>query len=101
MGAISARYADLSIVTSDNPRTENAQRIIEDIESGMKGARFRSIADRHQAIFEALNDAKTGDIVMIAGKGHEDYQILGEVKHHFSDVEVAQEALAAWHGVRR
>ncbi|MEQ1515179.1 MAG: UDP-N-acetylmuramoyl-L-alanyl-D-glutamate--2,6-diaminopimelate ligase [Usitatibacteraceae bacterium] len=98
MGTISARYADLSIVTSDNPRTENAQRIIEDIESGMKGAKFRSIPDRHQAIFEALNDAKAGDIVMIAGKGHEDYQVIGDVKHHFSDVEVAQEALATWHG---
>ncbi len=101
MGAISARYADLSIVTSDNPRTENPQRIIEDIESGMKGARLKSISDRHQAIFEALNEAKTGDIVVIAGKGHEDYQIVGETKHHFSDIEVAQEALDAWHGVSR
>ena len=98
MGGISARYADLSIVTSDNPRTENPQRIIEDIEAGMKGAPFKSIADRQQAIFEALNDARTGDIVVIAGKGHEDYQIIGETKHHFSDVEVAEEALAAWHG---
>ena len=98
MGGISARYADLSIVTSDNPRTENPQRIIEDIEAGMKGAPFKSIADRQQAIFEALNDARTGDIVVIVGKGHEDYQIIGETKHHFSDVEVAEEALAAWHG---
>ncbi len=101
MGAISARYADLSIVTSDNPRTENPERIIEDIESGMKGARLKSISDRHQAIFEALNEARTGDIVVIAGKGHEDYQIVGETKHHFSDIEVAQEALDAWHGVGR
>jgi UDP-N-acetylmuramoyl-L-alanyl-D-glutamate--2,6-diaminopimelate ligase len=99
MGGISARYADLSIVTSDNPRTENPQRIIEDIETGMKGARFKSIPDRHQAVFEALNEATTGDIVMIAGKGHEDYQIVGETRHYFSDAEVAREALAAWHGV--
>ena len=98
MGTISARYADLSIVTSDNPRTENPQGIITDIETGMKGATYKSIADRQQAIFEALNDARTGDIVVIAGKGHEDYQIVGESKHHFSDVEVAEEALAAWHG---
>ena len=98
MGGISARYADLSIVTSDNPRTENPQGIITDIETGMKGATYKSIADRQQAIFEALNDARTGDIVVIAGKGHEDYQIVGESKHHFSDVEVAEEALAAWHG---
>ena len=101
MGGISARYADLSIVTSDNPRTEKPQRIIEDIEAGMKGASFKSIADRQQAIFEALNEARTGDIVVIAGKGHEDYQIVGETKLPFSDAEVAQEALAAWHAVRR
>ena len=101
MGGISACYADLSIVTSDNPRTENPQRIIEDIEAGMKGATFKSIADRHQAIYEALNAAKTGDIVVIAGKGHEDYQIVGETKHRFSDVEVAQEALATWHGAHK
>ena len=101
MGGISACYADLSIITSDNPRTENAQRIIEDIEAGMKGATFRSIPNRQQAIFEALNEARTGDIVVIAGKGHEDYQIIGETRHHFSDVEVAQDALDAWHGVSR
>ena len=98
MGGISACYADLSIVTSDNPRTENPNSIIADIETGMKGATFKSIADRHQAIYEALNDAKAGDIVVIAGKGHEDYQVVGETKLHFSDVEVAEEALAAWHG---
>ena len=98
MGGISACYADLSIVTSDNPRTENPDSIIADIETGMKGATFKSIPDRHQAIYEALNDAKAGDIVVIAGKGHEDYQVVGETKLHFSDVEVAEEALAAWHG---
>ena len=101
MGGISARYADLSIVTSDNPRSENPHSIIADIEAGMKGAPFKSISDRHQAIYEALNEAKTGDIVVIAGKGHEDYQIVGATRQHFSDVEVAQEALAAWHGVRK
>jgi UDP-N-acetylmuramoyl-L-alanyl-D-glutamate--2,6-diaminopimelate ligase len=88
-------------VTSDNPRTEDPQRIIEDILGGMKGAKLRAIPDRHQAIFEALNEAKTGDIVVVAGKGHEDYQVIGETKHHFSDVEVAQEALDAWHGVSK
>ena len=101
MGGISACYADLSIVTSDNPRTENPQRIIEDIEAGMKGAALKLISDRQQAIFEALNEARTGDIVVIAGKGHEDYQIIGESKQHFSDIELAQEALSAWHGVSR
>ena len=101
MGGISACYADLSIITSDNPRTENAQRIIEDIAAGMKGATLKSISDRHQAIFGALNAARTGDIVVIAGKGHEDYQIIGQTKQHFSDVEVAQEALTAWHGASK
>ena len=104
MGTISARYADLTIITSDNPRTEDPQRIIGDIEAGIdagKGAApYRAVVDRQQAIYEALNDARAGDIVVIAGKGHEDYQIIGETKHHFSDVEVAQEALAAWHGGR-
>ena len=102
MGAISARYADVSIITSDNPRTEDPLRIIADIEAAFsKGdAPYRAIADRQQAIYEALNVARAGDIVVIAGKGHEDYQIVGETKHHFSDVEVAQEALTAWRGGR-
>jgi len=102
MGAISARYADLSIITSDNPRTEDPALIIADIEAAFtKGdAHYRAIVDRHQAIYEALNAAQAGDIVVIAGKGHEDYQILGETKHHFSDVEVAREALSTWRGSR-
>ncbi|MEP7156388.1 MAG: UDP-N-acetylmuramoyl-L-alanyl-D-glutamate--2,6-diaminopimelate ligase [Betaproteobacteria bacterium] len=106
MGAISARYADLSIITSDNPRTEDPALIIADIEAaftkgaGSESKHYRAIVDRHQAIYEALNAARAGDIVVIAGKGHEDYQILGETKHHFSDVEVAREALATWRGSR-
>ena len=98
MGAVSAQFADLTIVTSDNPRTEDAQRIIADIEPGMIGAAYRVVADRYQAIYEALNAANQSDIVLIAGKGHEDYQIIGESKQHFSDVEVAVEALAQWKG---
>ena len=100
MGAISARYADVSIITSDNPRTEDPQRIIGDIEAGMGNAPYRLIVDRQQGIYEALNEARANDIVVIAGKGHEDYQIVGETKHHFSDVEVAREALSAWRGAR-
>jgi UDP-N-acetylmuramoyl-L-alanyl-D-glutamate--2,6-diaminopimelate ligase len=100
MGAVSARYADLSIITSDNPRTEDPQRIVDDVEAGMGAAPFRVIVDRQQAIYEALNEARAADIVVIAGKGHEDYQILGTTKHHFSDVEVAEEALASWKGGR-
>ena len=108
MGAISARFADLTIVTSDNPRTEDPALIIADIVAGMGGganankgaASLRTVADRQQAIFEALNEANAGDIVVIAGKGHEDYQIVGAAKHHFSDVEVAQDALSRWRGAR-
>ena len=106
MGAISARYADLTIITSDNPRSEDPAAIIADIEAGIDaGAKkpptsWRAVVDRHQAIFEALNEASAGDIIVIAGKGHETYQIVGDAKLHFSDVEVAQEALSAWRGGR-
>jgi UDP-N-acetylmuramoyl-L-alanyl-D-glutamate--2,6-diaminopimelate ligase len=98
MGAISAKYADVSVVTSDNPRTEAPDQIIADIVEGMRGANHRVVADRQQAIFEALNLASIDDVVLIAGKGHEDYQIVGTTKHHFSDVDVAREALRMWRG---
>ena len=98
MGAISAKYADMTFVTSDNPRTETPRQIIADIEPGLSGSAYRVVEDRHQAIHEALDEAHANDIVVIAGKGHEDYQIVGETRHRFSDVEVAREALAAWRG---
>ena len=98
MGAIASRYADVTIVTSDNPRTEDPLQIIADIEGGFDAGTYDTVADRHQAIFEALNRAAACDVVVIAGKGHEDYQIIGETKHHFSDGEVAAEALALWKG---
>jgi UDP-N-acetylmuramoyl-L-alanyl-D-glutamate--2,6-diaminopimelate ligase len=98
MGAVSAKYADFTIVTSDNPRTENPVAIVNDVAAGMGNAPHHNVVDRHQAIFEALDRAAACDVVVIAGKGHEDYQIVGEEKHHFSDVEVAAEALAVWKG---
>ncbi len=98
MGAISGRYADFTIVTSDNPRTEDAQQILRDVEVGVGDAPHHTVADRQQAIFEALDMSSANDVVVIAGKGHEDYQIIGEVRQHFSDVEVAIEALAVWKG---
>jgi len=73
MGRVVAERADLCIVTSDNPRTENPQRILEDIAQGMGSAPYRSIAGRQEAIFTALNEARRDDVVLIAGKGHEDY----------------------------
>ncbi len=98
MGAISAKYADFTIVTSDNPRTENGRQILLDIEAGVGAAPHNLIEDRRQAIQASLDLAHGNDVVLIAGKGHEDYQIVGSQKHHFSDVEVAREALARWKG---
>jgi UDP-N-acetylmuramoyl-L-alanyl-D-glutamate--2,6-diaminopimelate ligase len=98
MGAISARYADFTIITSDNPRTEDPVAIVSDIAGGIGNAPHHVVVDRQQAIFEALDRATGADVVVIAGKGHEDYQIIGEIKQHFSDVEVATEALAVWKG---
>jgi UDP-N-acetylmuramoyl-L-alanyl-D-glutamate--2,6-diaminopimelate ligase len=95
MGEIAATMSDLAIVTSDNPRTEDPQTIIADIEAGLKRSnrRYVKLADRREAIFRAINEARDGDVVMIAGKGHETYQILGERTIHFDDKEVAREAM--------
>jgi UDP-N-acetylmuramoyl-L-alanyl-D-glutamate--2,6-diaminopimelate ligase len=98
MALISARLATLTVITSDNPRSESPERIIADIVAGIGSAEYRVVGDRHQAIFEALNLATAKDIVVIAGKGHEDYQIIGETRQHFCDAEVALDALAVWHG---
>lgn len=86
MGAIAEKYSDVAIVTSDNPRTEDPHRIIEDILEGIKDS-HTVIEDRKEAIEYACRIAGKDDIVVIAGKGHEDYQIIGTVKHHFSDKE--------------
>lgn len=89
MAAVAVQKADKVIVTSDNPRTEDPNAIISDILS--KGAAISSIeVDRRKAIEQALRQAGAGDIVLIAGKGHEDYQIIGTEKVHFSDQEVAR-----------
>jgi UDP-N-acetylmuramyl-tripeptide synthetase len=97
MGLAVARDADLPIVTSDNPRTEAPQAIIDMIVDGVRQVRDRDFvveADRRQAIGAAIAAARPGDVVLIAGKGHEDYQIVGTVKHHFDDREEAAAALA-------
>lgn len=93
MGAIASRLADEAIVTSDNPRSEDPGRIIEDITKGMDGKRFRIIENRRDAIFHAIRTAKPDDVVLVAGKGHEDYQIIGDTTLHFSDREVIEESL--------
>lgn len=95
MGQIAGHYSDYCIITSDNPRSENPMEIIKDIESGMKktSCYYEKISDRKTAIDAAIRFADKGDIVIIAGKGHENYQIIGEDVFHFDDVEVAKALL--------
>jgi UDP-N-acetylmuramoyl-L-alanyl-D-glutamate--2,6-diaminopimelate ligase len=96
MGKIVAELADLTVVTSDNPRTENPERILDDILAGIPAAvKPMVLCDRATAIRTAIMEAKPGDGVLIAGKGHEDYQILGTEKVHFDDREQARDALKA------
>ena len=98
---MAATLADIAIVTSDNPRHEEPQAIINEILTGMDKsadaaltAEIRVEADRRKAIALAVSLAHPGDLIVIAGKGHEDYQIIGDTKHHFDDREVARELLA-------
>ncbi len=94
MGAISTRIADMSVVTSDNPRTENPDNIISDIVSELPhDATFMCISDRRDAIRHAILDAKPGDVLVIAGKGHENYQEIHGKRISFDDREVAAEIL--------
>jgi UDP-N-acetylmuramoyl-L-alanyl-D-glutamate--2,6-diaminopimelate ligase len=91
MGAAAQRWSDHIILTNDNPRSEDPQQIISDIQAGMAAsADVRVEMDRAKAIERALELAQAQDIVLIAGKGHEDYQLIGISKHHFSDREVVQ-----------
>lgn len=96
MGEIGARLADMVIVTSDNPRTEDPRSIIDQIVAGIPDADGAKVAveiDRREAIRAAVSAAKPGDVVVIAGKGHEDYQIFADRTIHFDDREVARKAL--------
>ena len=97
MGELAGSLSDLAIVTSDNPRTEDPEAIIEDIEAGLKKAArpYVKLSDRREAIFHAIGEAREGDVVLIAGKGHETYQIIGDRRIHFDDHEVAREAMTA------
>jgi len=97
MGEAAASLSDVVILTSDNPRTEDPEKILADAEVGIQktGKSYRKIADRRDAIHQAISQASRGDLVLIAGKGHEDYQIIGREVFHFDDKEVAREALAS------
>jgi UDP-N-acetylmuramyl tripeptide synthase len=99
MGRVASRFADDVIVTSDNPRTEDPSSIVGQVIAGIDDrSRAESIVDREQAIRRAVSIAREGDVVLIAGKGHEDYQILadgrgGTITRHFDDREIARDAL--------
>ena len=95
MGIAAGENSDTVIITSDNPRTEDPLKIIEEVEVGVKetGCEYSIVSDRRNAIYRAIASARSGDVVIIAGKGHETYQIVGNEKFHFDDREVAREAI--------
>ncbi len=95
MGEIAGKYSDLVIITSDNPRTEDPLKIISEIELGIMrtGSPYLKIPDRREAIYTAIQRAKKDDVIIIAGKGHETYQIIGNEKYHFDDREVARQVI--------
>ena len=99
MGRLAAQLADVVIATSDNPRSEDPEFILSEVEAGVKETlgtkQHEKITDRREAIFRAVELAQPDDIVVILGKGHEDYQILKDKTIHFDDKEVAREAVAA------
>jgi UDP-N-acetylmuramoyl-L-alanyl-D-glutamate--2,6-diaminopimelate ligase len=98
MGEIAGRMADLSIITSDNPRTEDPAKILEGIEAGIRrvgNAKYQTIPDRRQAIERAIAMADPSSVVVVAGKGHENYQVIGDRIVHFDDREEVEQALAA------
>ena len=96
MGRIASELSDVTVVTSDNPRSEAAEAIIDEIMVGVKpGSSVHRESDRGKAIMAALDMMKPGDVALIAGKGHEDYQVIGDRKVHFSDRELVEEFIRA------
>ena len=95
MGEVSGKMSDFTIITSDNPRDEEPLAIIADIETGMKktDGEYVKIADRKEAIRYAILHAKEGDVIVLAGKGHEDYQEIHGVKHHMDERDLIREIL--------
>ena len=100
MGRAAVEYSDVVVLTSDNPRTEDPMAILREVEAGVRDAlerrshvQYHLVPDRREAIVAAIREAHRGDMVLIAGKGHEDYQIIGTKKFHFDDREVAREAI--------
>ena len=100
MGRAAVEHSDVVVLTSDNPRTEDPMTILREVEVGVRDAlqrrghvEYHLVPDRREAIRVAVRLARTGDILLIAGKGHEDYQIIGTKKFHFDDREVARESI--------
>ena len=91
MGAAAARLADVAIATSDNPRTEDPERILNEVEAGMGSRPHYRVADRKAAIAQALELARLGDTVLLAGKGHETYQVVGTVKQPFDERQIVRD----------
>jgi UDP-N-acetylmuramoyl-L-alanyl-D-glutamate--2,6-diaminopimelate ligase len=95
MGEVSGNMADLTIITSDNPRDEEPQAIIDDIKTGMAktNGKFIEIIDRKEAIRYAIMNAQEGDVIVLAGKGHEDYQEIKGKKYHMDERELIREVI--------
>jgi len=96
MARVAQRWADVIIITSDNPRSENPNAIIEEILEGFSPEGMEKVIvepDRRKAITRAIEEAGEGDVVLLAGKGHEDYQIIGDKRIHFDDAEVVKEVV--------
>jgi UDP-N-acetylmuramoyl-L-alanyl-D-glutamate--2,6-diaminopimelate ligase len=94
MGRIAATLSDLAIVTSDNPRTEDPDAIIADVEQGMGSASYLRMVDRRDAIRAALDAGRSGDTILLAGKGHETYQVVGTTKLPFDEREIVSEIVS-------
>jgi UDP-N-acetylmuramoyl-L-alanyl-D-glutamate--2,6-diaminopimelate ligase len=94
MAAAAEELSDWTLITSDNPRREDPEEIIRDVEAGMRRTNFEKITDRENAIRHAIDIARPGDIVLIAGKGHENYQEFADRRIAFDDADVAGKAMA-------
>jgi UDP-N-acetylmuramoyl-L-alanyl-D-glutamate--2,6-diaminopimelate ligase len=95
MGRVASTHADVAIVTSDNPRTEDPERIIDDVVAGIEGTGYVRLVDRRAAIAHALDMAREGDVVLLAGKGHETYQVIGTTYVDFDEKTIVHELLGA------
>ena len=95
MGEISGRIADYTIITSDNPRTENPDEIVNEIEKGIKktNGKYECIVDRREAIKKAIEMANKRDLIVLAGKGHETYQEINHEKHHYDEREIIKQII--------